>query len=176
MASPIRRRGADVRLGGNGRFVASHHQAKGYVLAGWSSVTLIRHELTDGGELKVTTFAGQGEYSMWLTRKANPTTNHEPLSSTSLTERTDGLIAKLGQIAQVLVLGTRCRCVSKVEERPTTTDLLATDELSPAPRRSKELQPLRCCAARGGRTRPASPRQIVVGRRGRLVPLVPHRA
>lgn len=166
-----RRCGADIRPGESCRFVALHHQAKGYVLSGWSSTTRMTHTLTAGGELKVVTVTAQGEYAMWMTRKATSATHQSPLTPPSATEKKDGLLARLGQNVRMLVSGNRCRCVSKGEERPTTADPHTTDQLTPAPLAEGLLQ-LRsvCCTGRGGRT---SPRQIAVGRRGRLVPLVP---
>jgi hypothetical protein len=164
-----RRCGADIGPGESCRFVAFHHQAKGYVLSGWSSTTRMTHALTDGGELKVVTVTAHGEYAMWMTRKTTSATNQSPVAPSSSTEKKDGLIARFGQSVRMLLSGNRCRCVSKGEERPTTADPHATDQLAPAPRADGSLW-LRCCTARGGRT---SPRQIAVGRRGRLVPLVP---
>ena len=167
-----RRCGADIGPGESYRFVAFHHQAKGYVLSGWSSTTRMTHALTDDGELKVVTVTAQGEYAMWMTRKTTTSgTNQIPLTLSSPTEKKDGRIARLGQSVRMLVSGNRCRCVSKGEERPTTADPHTTDQLTPAPLAEGLLQ-LRsvCCTGRGGR---ASPRQIAVGRRGRLVPLVP---
>ena len=152
--------------------MAFRRQAEGYVLSGWSSTTRMTHALTDSGELKVVTVTAQGEYAMWMTRKPG-VLNQSPLTPSSLhpTEKKDGLIGRLGQRVRVLVSSNRCRCVSKGEERPTTADPHAIDQLAPAPHADglRWLE-LSCCAARGGRTHP---RQIAVGRRGRRVPLDP---
>ena len=152
--------------------MAFRRQAEGFVLSGWSSTTRMTHALTDSGELMVVTITAQGEYAMWMTRQTG-VLNESPLTPSSLhpTEKKDGLIGRLGQRVRVLVSSHRCRCVSKGEERPTTADPHAIDQLAPAPHADglRWLE-LSCCAARGGRT---YPRQIAVGRRGRRVPLVP---
>ena len=157
----------------DGSFVAFRRQAEGYVLSGWSSTTRMTHALTDSGELKVVTVTAQGEYAMWMTRKPGAL-NQSPITPSSLhpTEKKDGLIGRLGQRVRVLVSSNCCRCVSKGEERPTTADPHAIDQLAPAPHAPDGLRwlELSCCAARGGRTHP---RQIAVGRRGRRVPLDP---
>jgi len=45
--------------------------ADGYFTSGWSTTTIITHELHDG-ELVVQTIAPEGEYTMWFTRGPAP--------------------------------------------------------------------------------------------------------
>ena len=128
------------------------------------------HTLTDDGEIKVTTFTAEGEYTMWLSRNETPIVDNKPLNPPTPAEKKDELIAKLEKNAKSLLLfGVRCRRVNKGKERrPTPTDPFAADLLVVPPPRAGTLQRLRCCAVREDRT--SNPRLVAVGRRGRLVP------
>merc|ERR1712087_125947 len=44
----------------------------GWLTSGWSTTTRITHELTEAGELLVTTIAPEGEYRMWMRRNTAP--------------------------------------------------------------------------------------------------------
>ena len=72
-----------------------YHQAKGLVSSGWTSTMRMTHTLTDDGEIKVTTFTAEGEYTMWLSRNETSIVDNKPLDPPTPAEKKDELIAKL---------------------------------------------------------------------------------